>query len=284
MNVLMGDGSVHMSACWTGCCCCRPWHGLEHGGDHLYAALRGVADHARADNDMYPVHHADAAFVRDVRPDGGWVGAYDESSRSLLTWQAIITPNGGGICWVGLVIATATMLGRAPVPFFLSSGNVRRKAGVGIVLGYQGTASTELLHSQASVTESSKESCKGSPGNLLVVGDRQACGVPFSHQDDVVAASGHGPAECLECADNLLTTQDRHASHQAVTSTCCVSTVSGMPRSARTCKQAWMASRTLWRDLIILRCALDSTHPGMAAGSRLPKRHPRLDDCHDELS
>jgi hypothetical protein len=60
---------------------------------------------------------------------------------------------------------------------------------------------------------------------------------------------------------DLLSIQNRDASHQTVTSTCCVSTVRGMPRSARTCKQAWMAFRTLVRASSLVAPWL--THPGM---------------------
>src|SRR4051795_3474448 len=74
----------------------------------------------------------------------------------------------------------------------------------------------KLVHGQAGVPDQAPQRALG---NLPVVWDRQACGVPVSDQDDVVAASSHGPAECLKRPDNLLTTQDRQASHQAVTST-----------------------------------------------------------------
>src|SRR5438094_9599452 len=54
------------------------------------------------------------------------------------------------------------------------------------------------------------------------------------------------PAVFLEDARYLAPAHDRQLRHQTLTSTCWTSTVSGMPRSARTSRQSVMASLTFF--------------------------------------
>jgi len=75
------------------------------------------------------------------------------------------------------------------------------------------------------------------------------------------------PAGLVEDPDRLGSAQHGQPGHQIVTPTCCVSTVSGMPRSARVSRQAAIASR-----MFVIASSRDSpcdTQPGHVLAVKL---------------
>ncbi len=125
--------------------------------------------------------------------------------------------------------------------------------------------SAELFDRQAAGSDQAPQS---SLGNFLVVRNRQRCPMPFLDQYHVAPPLTHQlPTIPSKHADNIPSAQCWQRRHQTVTSTCCVSTVNGMPRSARTSRHAAIASRILARTSS--RDCPWLTQPGMAGHSAI---------------
>ena len=103
--------------------------------------------------------------------------------------------------------------------------------------------SGELLDGQAAGTD---QAAQGAFGHFPMIGYRKGGHVAFLDQNHVAAALPHHFLPILaECANHFVPSELRQRRHQIVISICCVSIVSGKPRSARTSRQAAMASRML---------------------------------------
>ena len=87
----------------------------------------------------------------------------------------------------------------------------------------------------------------------------------FGHDDVSPSLPCHTPAQALKVTHSLCAAQNGQLRHYSATSTCCVSTVKGMPDSARTSKQSSMASRMFAKASSFVSPWL--THPGMEGHS-----------------
>lgn len=74
------------------------------------------------------------------------------------------------------------------------------------------------------------EAAECSAGELLMIGNGERRDVAILHEDDMaVALAVDRPASLLEDPNSVRSAQDGESAHQIVTSTCCVSTVRGIP-------------------------------------------------------
>src|SRR3954471_7129530 len=100
-----------------------------------------------------------------------------------------------------------------------------------------------------------------------MIGNGERCGMACLHEHDVVAGPGRFPAGTVESPDDFSPAQYRQCGHQAKTSTCCVSTVTGRPRAARTSRQTVIASRIFASASSLVAPWL--TQPGMDGHSTI---------------
>lgn len=104
-----------------------------------------------------------------------------------------------------------------------------------------------------------------------MIGNGERRDVAILHEDDMaVALAVDRPASLLEDPNSVRSAQDGESAHQIVTSTCCVSTVRGIPRSALTSRQAAIAWRTF--SIASLRDWPCDTQPGMLGHSAIQMR------------
>lgn len=115
------------------------------------------------------------------------------------------------------------------------------------------------------------EAAECSSGEFLMIGNGERRDVAILHEDDMAATLAvDRPASLLENPNRLRSAQDGEPAHQIVTSTCCVSTVRGIPRSALTSRQAAIAWRTF--SIASLRDWPCDTQPGMLGHSAIQMR------------
>ena len=117
-------------------------------------------------------------------------------------------------------------------------------------------------------TARADQTAQSSFGNLLVVRHGKRSDVPRLDQDHVAALlPGEFPSGSRKRLHHLASADVRQRGHQATTSSSSVSTVSGIPRSARTSRQAAMASRAFSRASVRVLPWL--TQPGIAGHSTI---------------
>ena len=123
----------------------------------------------------------------------------------------------------------------------------------------------KLFDSQAARADQAPQS---SFGNLLVVRHGERGDVPRLDQNHVAPfLPCKFPTGSGESLDHLASADVRQRRHQATTSSSSVSTVRGIPRSARTSRQAAIASRAFWSASARVLPWL--TQPGIAGHSTI---------------
>lgn len=112
------------------------------------------------------------------------------------------------------------------------------------------------------------QTAQSSFGDLFVIRHGKRSDMPRLHQDHVAALlPGKLPSGAGESLHYFASADVRQRGHQATTSSSSVSTVRGIPRSARTSRQAAIASRAFSRASA--RVAPWLTQPGIAGHSTI---------------